>query len=145
VGPNAGDPATSQTFNFHAIAAPNAVHTLYLWSTVGTPASNVSPATASTATAWPTDKPPTTAYSSYYLGVTGTLASMTLTHADILNPNIYDGSSAVVSRDTDWNPANGTAQVLRWGAVSSFTNTDPGNTHVTASAITGLNATTLPV
>lgn len=126
----------SQTFSF-APSLSNQV--LYIWSTNGT---SVSPATASTATAWPTDKPPTTAYFSYDLGLSAT-TNVALSSAAIDNFNILDNTGNPFSRDTDWNGANAAATVTRWNSQSSFT---VGlNSQATASAITQLNAVSLPV
>jgi hypothetical protein len=122
--------------------------TLYIWATDGT---QVSPATASLATGWPASLPPSTAYFSYDLGVTGALPSaISLTAGSIENPAILNASGNTFQRDTDWDgglasPGHPTpaATVTRWNAASNFTLADVS--HVSPSAITGLNATTIPV
>jgi hypothetical protein len=121
---------------------------LYIWATGINVADNVTPATASTATGWPASLPPTTAYFSYDLGSAGTSASaISLTGASINNPNILNASSATFTRDTDWDGGQASptpaVTVTRWNSASSFTTLD--TSHVTAGAITGLNAVTLPV
>jgi len=107
----------------------------------------VTPATASTATGWPASLPPTTAYFTYDLGSAGTSpAAITLTGASINNPNILNASNATFTRDTDWDGGQASptpaAAVTRWNSASSFSSLD--TSHVTAAAITGLNAVALP-
>ena len=122
--------------------------TLYIWATDGT---QVTPATASLAIGWPPSLPPTTAYFSYDLGVAGALTSaISLTAGSIENPAILDASGNTFQRDTDWDgglatPGHPTpaATVTRWNSASNFTSAD--TSHVSASAVTGLNAVCLPV
>ena len=142
-----GNPAGSQTFAYSSLGA----QTLYIWATDVSAADNVTPATASTATGWPTALPPTTAYFSYDLGSAGTsAAAISLTGGSIANPNIINASSATFLADTDWDGGLSTtghptpvATVTRWNSASSFGLAD--TSHVSASAVTGLNAVTLAV
>jgi hypothetical protein len=114
-------------------------HTLYIWVTDGT---QVTPPTFSPP-GWPASIPPTTAYFSYDLGVTGAQASaISLTSASIENPVILDQNGQPLQRDTDWNGATPPATVTRWGAASHFTS---DGSHVSPSSITGLDAITLPM
>jgi len=122
-------------------------HTLYIWATDGT---QVTPPVTSPpiSPSWPAQFPPSTAYFSYDLGVTGPQASaISLTSALIENPVILDPSGNTFKRDTDWDGGvsqpTQPATVTRWNAASSFTSAD--TSHVSASAITGLNAVTLPM
>jgi len=136
-----GSPSDSQTFTYNSLGS----HTLYIWATDGT---QVSPATASTATGWPRSLPPTTAYFSYDLGVTGALASaISLTAGAIDNFPILNGSGVTFTRDTDWDGGQPSptppATVMRWNSASNFTLADVS--HVSPGAITGLNAVVLPV
>jgi hypothetical protein len=118
-------------------------HTLYIWATDGT---QVTPPVTSPPipATWPASIPPTTAFFSYDLSVTGPVASaISLTAAKIENPVILDQNGNPLQGNTDWNGATPPATVTRWGGASSFI---VGiNSQATASAITQLNATALPL
>jgi hypothetical protein len=140
--PGAAPPGGNSTITYNSLGSK----TLYIWTTDAT---QVTPATASTATNWPPNLPPTTAYFSYDLGVTGALASaISLTAGAIDNFAILDGSGNTFTRDTDWDGGTASptpsATVKRWNAASSFDSIN-NPAHVSPSAITGLNATVLPV
>src|SRR5262249_34347322 len=129
---------TSSTITITSLGS----HTLYIWVTDGT---QVSPPVTSPpiSPSWPAQFPPSSAYLSYDLGVTGPLASaISLTAASMANPVILDQNGQPLQRDTDWNGATPPATVTRWGAASHFTS-DPS--HVSPSSITGLDAITLPM
>src|SRR5262249_32500505 len=144
VNPGAAPRGGVPTITYNSLGSK----TLYIWARDGT---QVSPATASTATGWPASLPPTTAYFSYDLGVTGALASaISLTAGSISNFAILDASGNTFTRDTDWDgglvsPGHPTpaATVMRWNSASNFTSVDVS--HVSPSAITGLDATAIPV
>jgi hypothetical protein len=139
--PGAAPLGGNSTITYNSLGS----QTLYIWTTDAT---QVTPATASTATGWPPSLPPTTAYFSYDLGVTGPLASaISLTAGAIDNFAIYDAPNHTFTRDTDWDGGvaspTPSATVMRWNAASNFT--VGVNPQATASAITQLNAVTLPV
>jgi len=114
-------------------------YTFYIWVTDGTP---VTPPTFSPP-GWPASIPPSTAYFSYDLGVTGAQASaISLTSASIENPVILDQNGQPLQRDTDWNPATPPATVTRWGGASHFTS---DGSQVSPSSIKGLDAVTIPM
>jgi hypothetical protein len=118
-------------------------HTLYIWATDGT---QVTPPVTSPPipASWPASIPPTTAFFSYDLSVTGPVASaISFTAAKIENPVILDQNGNPLQGNTDWNGATPPATVTRWDAASSFI--VGVNSQATASAITQLNATTLPL
>jgi hypothetical protein len=80
--------------------------------------------------------------------VTGALASaISLTAGAIDNFPILNASGNTFTRDTDWDGGQPSptpsATVMRWNSASHFTLADVS--HVSPSAITGLNAVTLPV
>jgi hypothetical protein len=136
-----GNPVIESTVTYNSLGSK----TLYIWATDGT---QVTPATASTATGWPPSLPPTTAYFSYDLGVSGVLPSaISLTAGAIDNFPIYDAPSHTFQRDTDWDGGTASptpsATVMRWNSASSFI--VGVNPQATASAITQLNAVTLPM
>jgi hypothetical protein len=139
-----GTPPASQIFSFN----PNSNNqVLYLWASNGT---SVTPDQSSTATGWPVSLPTSTAYFSYDLGLSAT-TNVNLASASINNPNILTGSGAgtTFTADTDWDGGlttpghpTGPATVTRWNSASTFT---VGlNAQATTSAITQLNAVTLP-
>jgi len=135
------NPVVESTVTYNSLGS----HTLYIWATDGT---QVTPATASLAIGWPASLPPSTAFFSYDLGVTGALASaISLTAGAIDNFAILNGSGVTFTRDTDWDGGVGSptppATVMRWNAASNFTLADVS--HVSPGAITGLNAVVLPV
>jgi hypothetical protein len=139
IDPGPAPVGTSSTITLTSLGS----HTLYIWVTDGTQVTP--PVTSPPITPfWPAFLPPSVAYFSYDLGVTGPLASaISLTDASIANPVILDSSGNPLQRDTDWDGGSSpAATVTRWSAASHFT---VDGSHVSPSAITGLNATTLPM
>ena len=122
--------------------------TLYVWSTDGTP---VTPADAyppqdGSPSPFPVFVPPTSALFSYDLGVTGNSAgAISLTAGSITNPNILNSVGNPFTADTNWDGTVSAGEIVtRWNGASNFTAAgNPAN--VSASAITGLNASSLPV
>jgi hypothetical protein len=139
IDPGPAPAGTSSTITINSLGS----HTLYIWATDGT---EVTPPVTSPpiSPSWPAQIPPSTAYFSYDLGVTGPQASaISLTAAKIENPVILDQNGNTLQGNTDWNGATPPATVTRWGGASSFI---VGiNPQATASAITQLNATALPL
>jgi hypothetical protein len=143
------DPGTApaggvNTITFNTLGS----QTLFVWVTDGTP---VTPSVVYPA-GFPAGIPPTSAFFSYNMDVTGSSAgAISLTAGSISNPNIFNAGGTSFNADVDWSGAVGDAPfspgtefVRRWIAASNFTlAANPGN--VTASSITGLDASSLPV
>src|SRR5262245_28302525 len=140
------DPGVAPAGGTNMISLPGSgSQTLYLWVTDGILTGPGNPQVTPSTTApgnWVTDFPGipnSSAGFSYNLGVTSGLSNMTLTVALLNHPVIMTGGGPVTG-DTDWDGVGG-QNVTRWNAASSFLSAP----NVTASSVTGLNGSSIPV